>query len=74
MLSLVGRDPAATGRSWATLWASMTARGITPAKWELGFFNLRDLQRLEILGIAIAIVRAAARGGLGLRYRRSSAS
>jgi hypothetical protein len=45
MLSLVGRDPSATGRQMSNLWASATARGIVPVRWELGFFNLRDLQQ-----------------------------
>jgi hypothetical protein len=50
MITMDGRDPAWTHRAMADLFSRATERNLILAEWELGLFNLRDLEAARAPG------------------------
>jgi hypothetical protein len=50
MVSLQGRDPVWTTRAMAELFSRATERNLIMYRWQLGFFNLRDLENARAIG------------------------
>lgn len=43
MFTTAGRDPARTNRVMGELWSHATKANLSPVRWRLGFYNLRDV-------------------------------